>query len=99
MIATVVGIWVLQIALSVYLDKKGLHLWKYALIALILAMYIFVIPPFFYPDFRPDSPSCGMHDLGIFMFFLIIGGGLTIVTHFVYLLFGKYKRNKPTKSS
>lgn len=97
MIATVIGIWILQIVLSVFLDAKGLRLWKHAVIALILVLYIFVIPPLFYPDFLPGSPTCGMHDLGIFMFFLIIGGGLTIVTHFVYLLIGKNKRNKVTK--
>lgn len=97
MIATVVGIWIMQLALSVLLDAKGLRLWKHAVVALILVMYIFVIPPLFYPDVLPNGPRCGMPDLGIFMFFLLGGGGLTIVTHFVYLLIAKNKRNKATR--
>lgn len=75
-----------QIVLYLFADWAKLNYVRTILFLAILAGHIFIFPTFFYPEPDPQGLNCGLPILGISCAFWIVGGGITILTHFIYYL-------------
>ncbi|WP_281337296.1 hypothetical protein [Flavobacterium eburneipallidum] len=82
-------ILIMQILGYFLLDKYGFKKWKYLVFGLILILHLFVLPNFFIPKYKEGEFRCGMPIMAIYMVFWFIGGGLTIIFHFGYVLVKK----------
>jgi len=94
-IHVIVTILIAQIICYLTLDKLNLSAWRYLILALIMLVYIFVLPAYFIPDNPKTEPRCGMPELGITLAFWLFGGGTTLITHLTYSVMNK--ANKPEK--
>jgi hypothetical protein len=86
----IVFMLVIQVIGYILLDKYNLSKWKYLVLGIILILNVFILPDYFIPHNPNHKPICGMPAMGITLAFWIIGGGTTLVTHFVYGIFQKY---------
>lgn len=76
----------IQVCGYILLDLYHLSKWKYALLAIGLLLDFFILPGYFMPVYKEGELHCGMPAMGITLAFWILGGGLLIVTHTVYVL-------------
>lgn len=83
---------VVQILGYLLLDKYGFKKWKYLVFGLILILHFFVFPDFFIPKYKEGEFRCGMPIMAIYLAFWIIGGGLTIIFHFGYVLVKRFAK-------
>ncbi len=82
-------ILVIQIIGYILLDKLNVGVWKYLMLGILLATYIFVLPGYFIPDNPNNEPRCGMPAFGIALAFWIFGCGTTLIAHLTYILIRK----------
>ncbi len=76
----------IQVCGYILLDIYNLSNWKYLLLAIGLILDFFVLPGYFMPEYKEGEFRCGMPALGITLAFWILGGGLIIFTHIVYVI-------------
>ena len=85
MILTVIGILVFfQILVYVIADDRRVGWLKTLVLGLMLTLHFFVLPSYFYPTTPTDRVNCGLPALGVTLGFWIVGGGMTLLTHFIY---------------
>jgi hypothetical protein len=77
---------IIQILGYIFLDEYGFKKWKYLVFGIILILHFFVFPNFFMPKYKEGEFRCGMPIMGVYLVFWLIGGGLTIILHFIYLI-------------
>ena len=75
----------IQLAIYVLLDDRGIGLPKGLILTLLLVCYFFILPPMFYPEFRPGEVRCGNPALGITLVFWVFGGTAAVGAHTLYL--------------
>lgn len=78
--------FLIQVIGYIILDKFNLKKLKYLLLIILLIVYIFYLPNYFYPKNPNNKPICGMPILAINLTFWIIGCGSTLLTHFAYTI-------------
>lgn len=83
-----------QIIGYILLDRNDLKKWKYLILIIILGLNFLVFPSYFIPENQNYEPRCGMPALANTLSFWIIGGGLTILTHVMYVFIKKYLTSK-----
>ena len=76
------------IVLDLYKQNK----WKVLILVLLLIMYIFILPGYYIPKVSKKD-SCGMPYIAITLGFWVFGGGLSIITHIVYVLLARFVKN------
>jgi len=95
LVYTIVLITILQITAYILLDKYKLKNWKYLILGLILLIDISMPPDFFIEKNPNEIMKCGNQALGIKLFFMILGGTIGIITHFIYVMVMKFRaKNK-----
>lgn len=95
LVNTIVLITILQITAYILLDKYKLKNWKYLILGLILLIDINMPPGFFIEKDANEIVKCGNQALGIKLFFMILGGTIAIITHFIYVMVMRYRvKNK-----
>jgi len=85
------SIAVLQIGLYLWLDKKSFKLPKIWLLLGFLIAQLFIFPQLYFAAYNFNEHQCGMPILAIHLFFLLLGGGLNLITHITYYLNKKRK--------
>jgi hypothetical protein len=83
-----------QIGLYLISDTTDFKYGRIMTFLMVLTGYLFIFPPFFYPESNPDGVNCGMPILGITLAFWIIGGGIAIVIHTIYFFIRRMIGNK-----
>ena len=78
--------FIIQVCGYILLDLYHLSTWKYLLLAIGLILDFFVLPGYFMPVYKEGEFTCGLPAMGITLAFWILGGGLLIFTHTVYVL-------------
>jgi ABC-type Co2+ transport system permease subunit len=86
--------FLVQISGYILLDSYNLKNWKYLLLCVLLAFYIFILPSYFIPDNPTNEPICGMPVLGITLAIWIFGFWATLLTHLAYLTFKTFVKAK-----
>ena len=86
-----IALSLVQLSLYRFKEKFTFKISDYFILVIALIGYYFIIPPFFYPEPRPDGINCGMPILGLTLGFLFFGTISAIITHIVWV-FG-IKRN------
>ncbi len=76
----------IQVIGYVLLDRYNLSAWKYLIFGIILVLHFFVLPGYFFPNNPTHEPMCGMPVLAITLGFWILGGGVTLMTHVIYMV-------------
>lgn len=95
LVYTLVLITILQITAYILLDKYKLKNWKYLILGLILLIDISMPPSFFIEKNPNEIVKCGNQALGIKLFFMILGGTIAIINHFIYVMVMRYRaKNK-----
>lgn len=77
-------VMVLQLITYSYVDKKKIRFGRLIILILILILYSFVFPFLLTPN-AEDIEDPGVI-LSIFTASLFVGGGITLLTHFVYVI-------------
>ncbi|MCT3920971.1 hypothetical protein HZP98_14955 [Elizabethkingia anophelis] len=92
---TIVIITILQITAYILLDKYKLKNWKYLILGFILLIDISMPPGFFIEKDPNEIVKCGNQSLGIKLFFMILGGAIAVITHFIYVMVMRFSaKNK-----
>lgn len=78
-------LFIIQIVGYIFLDKFNLKKWKYLILGLLLVVYIFIIPRYFSPDISDDEIECGMPMLVVTLTIWLLGCGITLITHVIYI--------------
>ncbi|CAI9684849.1 hypothetical protein HZP84_00395 [Elizabethkingia anophelis] len=95
LVYTIVIITILQITAYILLDKYKLKNWKYLILGFILLIDISMPPGFFIEKDPNEIVKCGNQSLGIKLFFMILGGAIAVITHFIYVMVMKFSaKNK-----
>ena len=74
------------------IDRKEIRFPKWLLLILLLLGQLFVFPQLIIWGYGLGGNECGMPILALHLFFLLLGGSLNIVTHFLYYF--KYRSKK-----
>lgn len=83
-----------QVAVYLWMDKKTFKLHKlWVLLGFLIAQF-FIFPQLYFSAYDFDENKCGMPILAIHLFFSIIGGGLNLITHFIYYFVTKKLKQK-----
>ena len=90
----ILPMFVIQVVAYILLDKYNLSRWKYLVLVLYLILDFFILPDYLIPDYKDGEIRCGMPALAITFAFWIFGGGLTIITHFIYSIINSSNRRK-----
>ena len=97
MLFTVILSLAIQILLYWLLRGKKYASVLVLLLFLFLNLYLFPVLWIESVPVYPDRPHCGMFAIGIFFFFWIIGGSLSLITHIVrWLLLWRLRRRQDT---
>lgn len=80
----IILICVLQILLYILIDQLNIKYAKGLILFAILYAHIFVLPGYFIPAPKPGGVNCGMPMMAITLGFWIFGGGVTLLTHYIY---------------
>ena len=72
-----------------FIDAKKIKFGKLLVLLFFILIYFVVLPYLFYPKMNDGITRCGMPLLGMYVFFWIIGGGLTILTHLIYYILNR----------
>lgn len=84
-IQTIILIFVLQLVAYALLDKFRVGKLKWLALALILVLYVFVIPPYYFPQSTDGKGICGLPALAITFGFMLAGGIATIIGNVLYI--------------
>ena len=82
--AIVISISALQFIGYSILDKREIRFPKWILLIILLLGQLSIFPYLWFWWYGFDEIKCGMPILAIHFFFLVIGGSLNIVSHFIY---------------
>ena len=88
---TITIIALAQIGLYLWMDKRAYRLSKIWMLLVFLAGQVFVFPEIVLSTYQLNGEQCGMPIVALHLFFIILGGGLNLITHLTYYLI---KRNK-----
>ncbi len=77
--------FIIQVGAYILLDYNKLNKWKYLVLAIWLVLDFFILPGYFMPDYKNGEMQCGLPALMITFLFWTFGGGIVIITHFVYV--------------
>ena len=90
----ILPMFIIQVVAYILLDKYNLSRWKYLVLVVYLILDFFILPDYLIPDYEDGEIRCGMSALAITFAFWIFGGGLTIITHFIYSIINSSNRKK-----
>lgn len=85
----IILISIVQILCYLVIDSFKIRNGKNLLLTAILLGHFFLFPHYFSPEYDTDRVNCAMPILGITLGFWVLGGGLAVVTHFIYYLIRK----------
>lgn len=84
-----------QVILYLITDRKKWTAAKLIILLFLLALYIFILPGMFLPHMDPEKYKCGMFIVAHYLAYWVLGGGLTIIVHLLYLFFKyTFQQNK-----
>jgi membrane protein implicated in regulation of membrane protease activity len=81
------------------LNSLNLPKWKYLLVAIVFVLYMFVLPPYFFPENPGNKAMCGLPAMGITLAFWVCGTVALPVTHMAYLLARRVMDRKSVRST
>jgi hypothetical protein len=81
---------IFQILLYIVADEHKIS--RTWILMLLLLGIFFVLPPYFYPEMKPDGVRCGNALIGVTLACWIFGSFLCLLVHFCYYFY----KNKPS---
>jgi len=98
-LAIIVLISILQIVCYILLEKRNQNSIKIFILITILISYFYFLPNLFYNEPGPNENNCLMPYLGLVLTFGVVGGGSSLLIHFLYSLIRLFFKPKSNSSN
>lgn len=88
----IILILIFQTITYAFVWRGTLRKWSFITPVILVPVYLFFIPSYFFPANPDKEPMCGMPAFAITMIFWFAGAGTTMFTHVIYLLVRQRRR-------
>ena len=92
--STIVVIALTQLGLYIWMDKRSYRLSKAWVLIGFLITQLLIFPQIAIAFYGLNDRECGLPILALQLFFLLLGGGLNLITHITYYIYKRYTKKQ-----